>query len=308
MDFMGYRNKKLPAEKFCIHLKEMGTMGVKSIMYGGEGEPLLHPQLEEIVTTTTASGIDSALTTNGVLMTPKRSRKLLEHCTWIKVSLNAGTPDTYAAIHNCRQEDFFTVFSNLEAAATCRLKKGLTCTIGAQVLLLPENAGEIRKLAVLVRDSGADYLVVKPYSQHPKSRTRNYSQITYEKYLHLTKDLKTFNQDGFSVIFREKSMRKWDTKQRSYSSCFALPFWAYIDSNGNIWGCSSFLGEEEFRYGNIFKENSFKKVWTSKKAKLLRKKMESDGAARNCRYNCRMDEVNRFLQELSRPPEHANFI
>jgi len=67
-DFVGYRKQYLDSGILADRLAEMGELGVKSTMYAGEGEPLLHRQIGEIVRHTRACGIDAAITTNGVLL------------------------------------------------------------------------------------------------------------------------------------------------------------------------------------------------------------------------------------------------
>ncbi len=102
-------------------------------------------------------------------------------------------------------------------------------------------------------------------------------------------------------------MEKWDTGVRNYQHCYALPFWAYIDANGNIWGCSAYLGDKRFICGNIY-ENTFKEIWEGNKRKKILKMAQNELDTKNCRVNCRMDEINRYLWELKCPPEHVNFI
>ena len=152
-----------------------------------------------------------------------------------------------------------------------------------------------------------DYLVIKPYSQHPQSKTTKYSSINYNEYNYLEDELKEFNTDGFNVVFRLYTMNKWDDGKRSYKRCLALPFWSYIDSGGNVWGCSVYLEDKQFFYGNIC-EQSFEDIWEGHKRRESLKWMEENLDASDCRVNCRMDEVNRYLWELRHLPEHVNFI
>lgn len=48
LDYVGYKPFFLDTVKLKQVLTEMGEKGVKSVMMGGEGEPLLHPQIIEL--------------------------------------------------------------------------------------------------------------------------------------------------------------------------------------------------------------------------------------------------------------------
>ena len=307
LDFMGYQKRFLDAEILMERVSEMGKLGLKSIMYGGEGEPLMHERIAEIIEHTKKSGIDVALTTNAALLDESISEKILGSMEWIKVSIGAATKETYKKIHRTNPEDFDKVIKNLSSAAKIKRNNGYKCTLGMQILLLPENKDEITLLAEIGRDIGMDYLVVKPYSQHPLSKTEKYKDIKYTEYASLAGELARFNTDGFSVIFRINTMKKWDDSTRQYARCLALPFWSYLDSGGNMWGCSAYLGDERFLYGNI-NESSFKEIWGGEKRKKSLEWVENKLDAGQCRVNCRMDEINRYLWDLKNPPEHVNFI
>jgi len=307
LDFMAYQKRHLDAALLMERLFEMGRLGLKSIMYGGEGEPLMHSQIAEIINHTKKSGIDSALTTNAVLLTGDMSEKILGAMEWMKVSIGAATKETYAKIHRTRQDDFDAVIKNLVVAAKIRQKNGYKCTLGMQVLLIPDNKDEIVPLAKIARDIGMDYLVVKPYSQHPLSKTDRYKGVKYSEYMHLSDTLSSLNTKDFSVIVRMNTMKKWDENARDYSKCFALPFWSYIDAGGKVWGCSVYLGDERFLYGSIY-ENSFKEIWEGEKRIKSLKWVEEGLDAGKCRINCRMDVINQYLWNMKHIPEHVNFI
>lgn len=307
LDFMGYQKRQLSPDVLVERLSEMGHLGLKSIMYGGEGEPLLHGQIAEIIHHTKKSGIDVALTTNAVLLKESLSEKIIADLEWIKVSIGAATRETYGKIHRTKPSDFDTVFKNLKYALQIKRNNGYKCALGMQILLLPENKHEVVFLAEIARDIGMDYLVVKPYSQHPLSKTDRYKDIKYNECMHLSDELSKINTKEFSVIFRSNTMKRWDENIKNYNRCLSLPFWSYIDSGGNVWGCSVYLGDERFYYGNIYK-NSFKEIWEGEGRERSLNWVEKELDTEQCRVNCRMDEVNRYLWQLKCPPGHVNFI
>ncbi len=307
LDFMEYKSRYLDANVLMERITEMRKLGLKSIMYAGEGEPFLHKRMVEIISQTKKSGIDVATTTNAVLFNKSRAGAVLGDMEWIKVSINAGTAETYSAVHNTKAADFDRVIENMSVASKIRRDNNYNCTLGMQMLLLPENTLEAAALSRIARDIGMDYLVIKPYSQHLLSKTSRYRDIQYGDHIHLAKELAKFNTDRFSVIFRTQTMKKWDEGKRNYKRCLALPFWSYMDAGGSIWGCSVYLGDSRFYYGNIY-DSSFKDIWEGEKRQKSLHWMQEELDTTQCRINCRMDEINRYLWELKHPPAHVNFI
>lgn len=306
-DYMGYRPNFLNTDMLMRRLGELGALGVCSVMYGGEGEPLLHRDIASIIKQTKAAGIDVAMSTNAVLLTPDLAAQILASMSWLKVSINAGTPEGYGQIHHTDPKDFRIVLQNIEASAQLISKNNWGCTLGTQAVLLPDNAAELHLLAERVKNTGARYLVIKPYSQHHKSNNRTYADIDYNPYLELEEQLEGYNDHNFSVIFRSNTFRKMQREERGYERCLALPFWSYIDSQGDVWACSSHMGDDRYRYGNI-NEQSFQEIWQGDRRKQSLEFVASELDPETCRMNCRMDEINLYLWELTHPSGHVNFI
>jgi radical SAM protein with 4Fe4S-binding SPASM domain len=307
VDYLEYQPRFLAADIIKARLTELAGLGLKSVMFAGEGEPLLHRDIAGIVAHTRAAGIEAALVSNAALLREELARALLPNLTWLKVSCNAGTAATYTAVHRTRPEDFERVMANLAAAVRIRREGGLACTIGIQLLLLPENAHEVAALAARAREIGLDYLVVKPYSHFDRSKTTRYRDIRYEEYRGLAEQVRALATASFDVIFREETMRLHDEAERTYGRCLALPFYSYIDAGGTVWGCKEYLGDERFAFGNI-NEQSFREIWDGPRRAAVTKFVAEELDVRGCRTNCRLDKMNRWLWDVSHPAAHSNFI
>lgn len=307
-DFMGYKVRFLPTDILYVRLREMGKAGVKAIMYAGEGEPFLHKDMGKIAQATKQAGIDVAFTTNAVALREQTWREILPVTSWLKVSCNAGTAQTYGHIHGTVPADFDKVLANMEQGVELRKQLDSKCTLGFQIVLLPENQNEVIGLAEKARSLGVDYLVVKPYSHHPQSETAEYAGIMYEESFEaIARELQTLNTDTFNTIFRTRALQRWQCREKTYSRCLALPFWSYIDAAGEMWGCSMFLGDPRFAYGNIVKQ-SFMDIWQGQARRDSLVWCAEHLDTTQCRVNCRMENLNTYLWELTSPGPHANFI
>lgn len=305
-DFFKYRPDILDETYLKKFILEASEKGVKAILYSGEGEPLLHKGTVEMVNFTKKAGIDVALVTNGTLLDMEKATRLLGSLSWLKVSLDAGTEKTYAAIHRTAKDDFNIVIKNLRETVRIRNKKQYSCIIGTQFLLIAQNYREVITAAKVVRDTGIDYLVIKPYSQHPSNNNVIESRFKYKDIFYLEEKLKRYAKNNFQIIFRKNAMEKMQ-KGRPYRYCLGLPFATHITARGDIYPCNLFLGKKEFVFGNICKE-SFKNIWEGKRRKKIMAEIYNKWDIINCRKACRLDEINRYLWELKNPGSHVNFI
>ncbi len=314
VDYIGYKTtNRLDTERLFVIVSELAEKGVKSIMFAGEGEPLLHKDIAAIAKHTKLSGIDVSFTTNAVPMTEKFIENAIPYTSWIKASVNAGTETTYANVHATQAKDFSKVINNLKKAVNYRNEHKLDCVIGLQSVLLPDNKDEMITLAKIARDDiGADYFVVKPYSQEPASITTEYQSISYEDDFNqeLEAALNNLNTHSFNINYRSETMRLYHENQKNrYTSCYSTPFFmAYIMSDGSIYGCKDKLFDKKFNYGNI-NEHCFSEIWESQ---LRRKNIGyvlNEMDVSKCRVNCRMDKINRYLFALKEDKiKHLNFI
>jgi len=79
--------------KSCDELKAMGT---NSIILTGEGEPLLHPRVMDIILTAKEAGFHVTLVTNGILLDETKIQLLIgSRLDTLRVSLWAGSPEEY---------------------------------------------------------------------------------------------------------------------------------------------------------------------------------------------------------------------
>ncbi|WP_063396472.1 radical SAM protein [Prochlorococcus sp. MIT 1306] len=311
VDYIGYNSVFMDLEVYKKTIDSMKTKGCKSIMFAGEGEPLLHPEISEFVNyTKIEGGIDTSFTTNAFKLSENFVEKSLSNIAWVKVSFNAGTSKAYSEIHRTKEKDFDVVCNNLRYAVEYKNKHGLKVALGMQMLLLPENQETLHDLCNLAIDIGLDYVVIKPYSQHKFSNTTKYKNIDYTQYLGLEEELKQYNSKNFNVVFRINTINNWISQNNErYCHCMATPsVWSYIMADGEVYSCSAYLLDDRFKLGNI-NEATFHDIWSSERRMKHAHYVMNELDINECRVNCRMDQVNRYLDNVvNEKIDHINFV
>jgi len=300
LDFVDFGKDYIDKNIMLSTLENMAKKGVKSIMFAGEGEPLLHEDAGLFVQKAKKEGLDVSITTNGLAFTENKREVCLPNLSWIRFSVDAGSQKTYSKIHGTGNDSFKKVIYNIERSVIFKQKNDLKTNIGIQFLMLPQSMKEGKDLAKICKDIGVDNLQLKPYSHHPKSN--NNFVVNSKDYNKLEEDLIKFNSKNFKVIFRKATIQRIESGI-NYKKCYGLPFFALIDSKANVIPCNLYYNNKKFTYGNLY-ENSFSEIWKGEKRKSILNKIDMD----KCRKGCRLDVINRYLDRIQHPELHDNFI
>jgi len=283
-------------------LEDMAKHEVRSVMFGGEGEPLLHKDIITFIQKSKECSMDVALTTNGIKFNRELQESCLPYLSWVKFSVDAGNADIYSDVHGTKKQDFDKLIYNIQESVEYKRKNNLQVTIGTQFLIMPQNIKTGKKAVKSLKKIGADYVSIKPYSHHPLSN--NNFIIDFARYNKLEKRVIKYKSDKFKVEFRRATIERIN-QGNSYPECYGLPFISLIDSKGNVLPCNLFYNNPEFTYGNLY-DNSFSEIWEGDKRKEILFKLKNQGVE-NCRGGCRCDAGNRYLSRLKNPQAHDNF-
>src|SRR3989454_6293930 len=86
-------SKPVPVETMFRRVDKLGELGTSVITISG-GEPLLHPELDDIIRRIRRHGIIGGLITNGYLLTSERIQRLNRAgLEWLQISIDNVTPD-----------------------------------------------------------------------------------------------------------------------------------------------------------------------------------------------------------------------
>ena len=306
--YLGYKRHFLDLNSLMPILINLKDKGVKSIVMAGEGEPLLNPQISQMVFEINQKAhMDVAMSTNAVLMTKDVSEAILPYLSWIRISLNASNPSMYQAVHKCSDiNDFSKVLENIQNAVSVKKNFSIPVTIGVQYVLISENSDldGLLTLAAQLKNIGVDYFSIKPYSIHPLSKSE-VEPYDFNNFGTVYRKLNALSNDTFNVIIRENSIDHI-LEAKQYKKCLGIPFWAYIDSQFNVWPCLAYIGVEKYRYGNLLIQTADDVFEGRRHMKIVNDMCSMDITV--CRKSCRLDPINEYLWRLKNGQLHQNFI
>lgn len=305
LDHCRRRGGTLPRQRVSALLRELRTLRVRSLCFAGAGEPLLYPGLPGVLAEAAGLGFDLGMTTNGVAFTPESIAACCRHLAWVRLSLNALSPRTYARIHGAAGGTARRVLANLRALVAEKRRQRARVTIGVQALLLPDNRGELLRMARAVRAAGADYFSVKPVTVNARSGNCAYQQRARLRDDRLAAALARLSTGTFAAVYRTRAFAKTGEEPRPYRGCPGNDFFAVIYGDGSVYSCLSHAGEAAHRLGSL-RRGGFRAVWDSPRRRRWQQRHERRQCT--CPSDCRLDEVNRYLWRLQHPAAHASFL
>jgi len=83
------------AQSVILQIRDLGGRG---LTFTGGGDPLVNPATPGAVEYAAGLGLDVGFITNAQSLPPALADLLLRSCVWVRVSLDAATPETYAVV------------------------------------------------------------------------------------------------------------------------------------------------------------------------------------------------------------------
>jgi len=273
----------IPTDRALSLLDEFKEAGVLAVQFTGGGEPTVHPDHEKIFRKTLDVGLRASLVSNGVRWSVGLIAEVLPRFDWVRVSIDAATPESYAAIRRTPEAHWDLVWSHVQQlAVSIRLQKTDT-VFGLGFVVTPTSYQEIYEFAVLARAAGAHNVrftaMFSPEDEKP------FLPI-YDEALELLAQAKELNSPAFTV-HDNFGTRFADLRQHApdYPFCTYQYYTTYIGGDLNLYRCCVLAYNKRglVKGGNL-KDRSFAEFWQSQGRKDDLAALDPRGCER-CQFN-----------------------
>lgn len=283
------RAETIPFHILNRTVEELGEIGVKSIILSGGGEPTIYRGLEHIIYRAGQSGLQIGLVTNFIRVKGELIGAIAKNCSWVRISLDAATSETYSKIHGTTPNVFHKVLTNIEILLS---ENNCKPTVGASMIVQKNNFREVNRFLDLCGKLGLDYAQFRPV-QHESptaptiqkkildltAKERTELKHNIESYLKNSTDKIPSNLDSLIGLFSTlETLNKKD-----YNRCLSTYIVSSIGADSYVYPCCQVIGDSKFRIEKINRK-TFAEIWRSRKYEKLRKEINPDKCP-PCRYH-----------------------
>ena len=277
-----------------------GTQGLERVTLQGLGEPLLAPDLIEMVGYATARGIRVGFNTNATLLTPARAEALVRAgLGWLHVSLDGATARTYEHIRD--GASFAEVCANI--AGLVEVKERLAADRPLLSLVFVAMRNNVAELPAVVRLAAAWRIpsVRVQNLSHSFSDTRDavaYREIraftaAQALWQHEAADadaavrhafrVAADDADRLGIALRLPAVEPPPTTREPGTPGCDWPWRsAYVTHTGKVQPCCMVMGEERAVLGDVVAED-FSAVWRGRAYAEFRAALRSTTPPDVCR-------------------------
>lgn len=278
-------------EAFDIIL-QLKKAGAKAITFTGGGDPLVNKNTPLAIEYAHSLGMDVALITNGLELKKEISQRLVKICTWIRISVDADSPETYKLSHGVDKTKWNTMIKNVKDLVESKKQTNSDCTIGIGYLTMPETISEKKMIEFtqLYKKINVDYVQFRPLMP----RWKEPKDITKDNSLEIIKKCLKYTEKGFDVLYSKPKytlLKLPKNKWRPYNECLGANFAPTICADKKIYVCCHHRGVKKYELGDLSKQ-SFKEIWDN------RQKIFDRIDFKDCPYLCRDNPFNIILWNI----------
>ena len=303
-------------------LDDFAEIGVKAVSLVSDGESTLSKAYVPFIQHAAKVGLDVGNATNGWEWEPEKIDQVLPYLTWVRFTVAAGTPASYARIMYVGPEHtevFDRAMSHIRYAVDLKRRLNLKVTIGIQMVLMPEFKDEILPFAKLAVDLGVDYGVIKHCSDD-ESGTLGVDYSKYEEMYLLLEHAESMSNEITKVIVKWKKIK--DNGKSSYKRFYGGQFLLQLSGSGLVAPSGMFFNAKyaKLHIGN-FTEERFIDIFRSDRYwRAMDYLASSSFDARtmmgtlpiqhyvSVALDNHIQGIQRIVPATGEPPLHVNFI
>jgi len=272
-----YAMMQEPQERPAIKVKEalnllddFAEIGVRGVSLISDGESTLTKAYVPFIQHAAKVGIDVGNATNAWEWEPEKIEQVLPHLTWVRFTVAAGKPESYAKIMYKGPEHtevFDRAMSHIKYAVDLKKRKNLKCTLGIQMVLMPEFKDEIISFSQLALDLEVDYGVIKHCSDD-EFGTLGVDYEKYESMYGLLQEAEEMSNDDTKIIVKWEKIK--DKGKPSYKRFYGPQFLLQISGSGLVAPSGMFFNARysklhmgnftEERFIDIFRSDRYSRI------------------------------------------------
>lgn len=138
-------------------LKDLAAYDARSVTFTGGGEPTVHPNHLELFDYALSLGFDISLNTNGALLRDGW-RDIFPRMAYIRVSIDAGSPEEYASVRGVKPSVYNKVLRNTAEIAREAKKQNSSCVVGAGYVVSPTSYHNLFAGIDNIKETGISYV------------------------------------------------------------------------------------------------------------------------------------------------------
>lgn len=268
--------------RFEAIIRELGELGTKKIHISG-GEPMLRPQIPDLVEFASSLGIKVTMTTNGTLVDKAKAKRLVEGgLRGVNISIDSPLRKMHEKIRGV--EGSFKATTKAVAIFQRYKHKG-KLSIRINTVVSRTNYLSLETLPDLAYELGADGINLIPVDDHcgeilsmRKKDIALFNEAIAPKIAEraMTLGLIVSDEEAFPFGRTEAEVRLGRAGRYAFgyydkNPCYAPWTHSLIDFNGNVYVCCM-TRERIPPIGNI-KNQSFHEIWESAAYQRIRLKM-----------------------------------
>lgn len=231
-------------------LSDAADGGVKMVRFCGGGEPLLHPDMAEIIAFAKNKIASVNLITNGsMLKLTKLLTAIAENCNEIRISIDAGDSGSYAKVHGTTQKSFGELVINISKLLALRGTRTAPF-VELSFVAIDENIDSLDKLIGLANEIGVDRLNISTSMMESQEKKRGIIKRIEES-------IEAHSNSKVELYWHDVEP---DTFVDTELPCVASLLFGLVSANAKYFSTCHHVGNEIYELGDLTTSESFRRL------------------------------------------------